>query len=51
MTDSNRYAKFNSRHSRRPRHAKATRWARAVARVESVKLWFEVAIMPVGVFA
>lgn len=51
MSDARRYAKFNSAHTFRPRHAKPTRWARAVARVEAVKLWLEVALAPVGVLA
>lgn len=51
MSDAAYYARFKSAHGRRPRHAKATRWMRTVARVEAVKMWLEIALAPVVVLA
>jgi hypothetical protein len=49
MSNEKYYAKYRSTHAHHARHAKPTRWARAVARVESVKLWAEIAFAPLNV--
>ncbi len=49
MSNAKYYAKYRSTHTHHPRHAKPTRWARAMAKIESVKLWAEVAFAPLNV--
>lgn len=51
MTKTARYDKFKSRHKFHAKHAKPTRWARAMARFEAVCLRVEVALTPQVVFA
>jgi hypothetical protein len=49
MSNATRYDRYYSRHTHHARHAKPTRWARAMARVEAVKLWAEIAFSPLNV--